>query len=252
MVTEMLLLAIAGLAGFMVLGLLMGIGLLPDPAEHPWAGVVGGPILMASAAAAYWGIERMMSRREPPAGPLVVEAERMSWSATLGVVLLHVGAAVVGSMVLGAIQELAFEQQVTEQDAIVDLVVTGDPLLLGLLAVVAVVLAPLTEEALFRGLFFRRLMTHASVSAAWILPALLFAGAHWNPVGLAIYVWLGLVFAHAYSRTGRLAAAVLTHAGANAITLSLLLFAPPPEVEAAQGEAQSEALAATEHADDAP
>lgn len=230
-VTELLLLAVAGLGGFMVLAVLMGVGLLPDPAQHVWAGVIGGPLMMASSVVTYWAIEKLMDRRDLPSEALVPESERMSWPSTLGVVILHVGAAVAGSVVLGGIQELLFDQPVTEQDVIVDLVATGDPALLGLLAVVAVGLAPLTEEALFRGLFFRRLMTRASVTAAWVLPALVFAAAHWNPIGLAIYVWLGLVFAHAYSRTGRLTAAILTHAGANAITLSLLLFAPPPEVE---------------------
>jgi membrane protease YdiL (CAAX protease family) len=42
-----------------------------------------------------------------------------------------------------------------------------------------------------------------------------------------IYVWLGLVFARAYARTGRLSAAVAVHLGNNAITLALLLLAPP-------------------------
>lgn len=232
--TEILLLAFAALAGFVVLGGLTLSGILPDPEAAPWVAVIGGPLLMVSATVAYALLERLMVRNDPQAAPpLVPLDERMSWSATLGVVILHVGAAVAGSMVIGAIQELLLDTPVTEQDAIVELVASGNTGLLITLAVVAVVAAPLSEEALFRGLFFRRLMMRASVTAAWVLPALVFALAHWNPVGLAIYVWLGLVFAHAYSRTGRLAAAVLTHAGANAITLSILLFAPPPEVEAA-------------------
>jgi membrane protease YdiL (CAAX protease family) len=243
-ITELLLLGVAGLAGFLVLGLLMGVGVLPDPAEHVWTNVIGGPLLMGTAVAAYWGMDKLMARGDRETGPLVPEPERMSWPATLGVVLLHVGAAVAGSMFLGAIQELIFDLPVTEQDAIVDLVASGDPIMLGLLAVVAVGLAPLTEEALFRGLFFRRLMVRASVAAAWILPGVVFALAHWNPVGLAIYLWLGLVFAHAYARTGRLTAAILTHAGANAVTFSLLVFAPPPEVEDA---AAKQAVAAAEH-----
>ncbi len=127
-VTELLLLALAGLAGIVVLGVLMSVGVI-DPDEHAWAGVAGGPILMATAVATYWGIETVMGRTgaDGPAQPLVAKAERMSWSATLGVVVLHVGAAVIGSMVLGVIQELVFAKPVTEQDSIVDLVATGDP-----------------------------------------------------------------------------------------------------------------------------
>jgi membrane protease YdiL (CAAX protease family) len=243
------LLAVSGVAGFLVLGLLMGTGVLPDPEQHVWTSVIGGPILMGTAVATYWGLDRLMAKGDRDTGSLVPERERASWSATFGVVVIHVGAAMAGSMFLGAMQELLFRQPVTEQDTIVDLVATGDPVMLGLLAVVAVGLAPMTEEALFRGLFFRRLRIRASVAAAWILPALVFAVAHWNPVGLAIYVWLGLVFAHAYARTGRLSAAILTHAGANAITFALLVFAPPPEVEDA---AARQAVAATEQAEANP
>jgi membrane protease YdiL (CAAX protease family) len=248
-ITELLLLAVAGLAGFLVLGLLMGTGVLPDPEHNPWTNVVGGPILMGAAVIAYWGMDKLMARSDHETGPLVPRPERASWPATLGIVLLHVGAAVAGSMFLGAMQELLFEQPVTEQDTIIELVATGDRFMLALLGVVAVGLAPLTEEALFRGLFFRRLRIRASVAAAWILPALVFAVAHWNPVGLAIYLWLGLVFAHAYARTGRLTAAILTHAGANAITFAVLVYAPPPEVEDA---AARQAVAATEHEPAAP
>ena len=242
-ITELLLLALAGLAGFVLLGALLGLGVLPDPAAHVWSGVISGPILMITAVATYALIERVLPVR---ATPLVAKSERLPWPTTLGMVVLHVGAAVLGSMVLGAIQDLLFAQPVTEQDSIVELVASGDPMMITLLGVAAVGLAPLAEEALFRGFFFRRLMTRASVTAAWVLPALIFALAHWNPIGLAIYVWLGLVFAHAYSRTGRLAAAMLTHAGANAITFSLLIFSPPPEVAAAQaqedqGETQGQA-----------
>ena len=263
-ITELLLLALAGLAGFVLLGALMGLGVLPDPATHVWSSVVAGPILMVTAVATYALIERVRDQltgpvlmiqsvdagtegvRRLPATPLVAKSERMPWLTTLGVVLLHVGAAVFGSMVIGAIQDLLFAQPVTEQDSIVALVASGDPAMLTLLGVAAVVLAPLSEEALFRGFFFRRLMTRASVTAAWVLPALIFALAHWNPIGLAIYVWLGLVFAHAYSRTGRLAAAMLTHAGANAITFSLLIFSPPPEVAAAQAEQEVQQAAPSE------
>lgn len=266
-ISELLSLALAGLAGFVLLGALMGLGVLPDPATHVWSSVVAGPILMVTAVATYALIERVRDQLTGPvlmvksvnsvdartegvqrhlAAPLVAQSERMPWLTTLGVVLLHVGAAVFGSMVIGAIQDLLFAQPVTEQDSIVALVASGDPAMLTLLGVAAVVLAPLSEEALFRGFFFRRLRTQATVAAAWVLPALVFALAHWNPIGLAIYVWLGLVFAHAYSRTGRLAAAMLTHAGANAITFSLLIFSPPPEVAAAQAEQEVQQAAPSE------
>lgn len=234
--------------GFMVLVIVMTIGLLPDPQTHAWAGVLGGPILMGSAALAYWGLERMVERRERerPLSPTVPSApqpsaspelpsthERTSVSLTLVIVIGHVVAALVGSGLLGWVQQLIFGVEVEEQETILEVVRGGAPLELALLALSAVILAPITEEAVFRGMFFRRLIGNAGMVAAWVLPALLFALAHWNPVGLVIYAWLGLVFAHAYLRTGRLWAAMLTHAGCNAVTLSLLIYAP--ELAAAGG-----------------
>ncbi len=219
-------LMVAAAAGFITLVLVMLVGLLPDPEEHAWAGVAGGPILMGSAALAYWGLERLFIRGDEPPRELVPERQRASVSLTLVIVIGHVLAALVGSGLLGWVQELLFDVAVEEQKTILEVVERRATVELVLLGVSAVVLAPITEEALFRGMFFRRLMIYAGPLAAWILPGLVFALAHWNPVGLVIYTWLGLVFAHAYLRTGRLWAAMLTHAGANAVTLSLLLWAP--------------------------
>ena len=158
-----------------------------------------------------------------------------SFSAGLGStfagvgVLIALGAivvAMIGSVVLGLAQELVFSLEVEEQQPIVDLVERGDPFEIALLAVSAVLLAPVTEELLFRHMFFRRLLQRVGPAAAWTIPALAFALAHWNPVGLLVYVWLGSVFAGAYVLSGRLWVAMLAHAGHNAFALTMLLYAP--------------------------
>ena len=72
--------------------------------------------------------------------------------------------------------------------------------------------------------------------AAYLLPAVIFALIHFNPTGLLTYLWLGVVFAHAYRLTGRLWVAMLVHFGNNAFTFGLLLLtsgaaeAAPPGV----------------------
>ena len=68
----------------------------------------------------------------------------------------------------------------------------------------AVVLAPVAEEWVYRGLLFRRLRVWAPSWVAWSLPALIFAVSHGNWSGLAIYAWLALVFANAYRMNGKL------------------------------------------------
>ena len=221
---ELLMLALSGLAGILMLGALMFIGVVPEHAS--WAAIVSGPVLIGSAAATYFWIEhRFLSKQDPPR-PLVWRGERKDVATCLAVALMGVLVALAGSIALGFAQELLFSTEIEEQEAILDLVERGDPFELGILALSAVVLAPLTEEFLFRHMFFRRLLHKAGPTAAWIFPALAFALAHWNPVGLVVYVWLGLVFAFAYLFTGRLWVAMLVHAGHNAIALAMLVWLP--------------------------
>jgi membrane protease YdiL (CAAX protease family) len=92
-----------------------------------------------------------------------------------------------------------------------------------MLAVSAVVLAPLAEESLFRGLLFRRILERVGPWPAYVVSALAFAAIHGNLAGLVIYVWLGLVFAETLRRTGRLWTAIVVHMGNNAFALSLLV-----------------------------
>ncbi|MGB1015975.1 MAG: lysostaphin resistance A-like protein, partial [Nannocystaceae bacterium] len=87
-----------------------------------------------------------------------------------------------------------------------------------------VVLAPIAEEWLMRGLLFARIR-RANPVAAYAVTALAFAAIHGNPAGFVVYAWLAIVFAHAMARTGRLSAAIGVHALNNVITLSMLLGA---------------------------
>ncbi len=226
---EVLILALAFLGGLALIVLLMSLGVLPEAGEGVGA-ILAGPVLIAAAFACYLGAERLLSRPEgpeEPAAPLVAQSERMEGLRSLGLVPALAALALAGSAGLGWVQESLFGAEVEEQEAIVALVERGDPIEIGLLALSAVILAPITEELLFRHMFFRRLRQRAGVQLAWILPALAFALSHWNPIGLAIYVWLGLVFAYAYLSTGRIAVAIGVHACHNAIALALLLWLPP-------------------------
>ncbi|MDF7637446.1 type II CAAX endopeptidase family protein [Leuconostocaceae bacterium ESL0958] len=87
-----------------------------------------------------------------------------------------------------------------------------------LLSLVVVILAPLMEELLFRGLFFHYF---ASRKAPWltvILSAFLFGAYHlggnltWRSLlDIPSYMILGLVMAFVYQKTGRLRSSVLVH-----------------------------------------
>lgn len=221
LVTELLLLVLSIGAGLVAVFVLMILGVLPDATSAGWSGIVSGPILIGAAGLSYLALDRFLSKRDPPLPRPTREPAGVGTG--LAVALGGVILATVGTMILSFAQQKLLSIDVEEQQTIVELVRRGDPFELALLGVAAVVLAPLTEELLFRHMFFRRLLRAVGPAAAWTLPAVAFALAHWNPVGLAVYIWLGTVFALAYWYSGRLWVAVLVHAGHNALALFMLL-----------------------------
>ncbi len=96
------------------------------------------------------------------------------------------------------------------------------PALLGMIFL-AVVVAPLTEEVIFRAGLFRYLRSRTSSWVALGLPAGIFAIMHGNLVAFGPLFALGLVFAIAYERTGRIAIPIIAHSLFNLNTVVLLL-----------------------------
>ena len=97
--------------------------------------------------------------------------------------------------------------------------------------IMACVLAPLAEETLYRGLFFRTLLPKSRL-LAYGLSMLLFAGAHvWShvlnqslavtAVNLVIYMLPGFCLAWVYERSGSLLTSVLLHSVINSFLLLL-------------------------------
>lgn len=90
----------------------------------------------------------------------------------------------------------------------------------------AVVLAPILEEFVFRGLLFRFLADQwQSTWAAAIVSGLLFGLIHYSVVQTIVpLAFFGVVLAVAYARTGSLTLAILIHAIFNARTVIWLLI----------------------------
>lgn len=224
-------LAFAGmLLGVGITMILGAVGLLPihGPFEQSW-GFVAGPAITGAGAAFYAWASRQL---DVVSGTRAVSAsargglvEAIVWTA------VGIAAALAGSYLLGELMtRLGFP--VAEQEKIVAITTDGRrgeaTIELWTLAVAAVVLAPLAEEWLFRGLLFRRLYARVGAPAAFAISAVAFAAIHSNLAGFVIYTWLGLVFAETLRRTGRLWTAVAVHMGNNAFALSLLVLDSPP------------------------
>ena len=108
---------------------------------------------------------------------------------------------------------------------LLELVLTaGDPIALGCLGFTAVVLAPLFEETLFRGVLLPVLARRWGAWAGVGMSALTFALAHLSLGELLPLLLLGLGLGWLRLRSGRLAPCVLMHALWNGITFSNLLL----------------------------
>ena len=117
-----------------------------------------------------------------------------------------------------------FHYPVEDQTAVDLLENAKSPGLRAYLVFFAVILAPLAEEFVFRGVLYPWLKQRGLPVMAWLLPSFLFAVIH---VSLPIFVplfFLALALTWLYQTTGRLLANVLVHGLFNGINVILLFF----------------------------
>jgi membrane protease YdiL (CAAX protease family) len=93
-----------------------------------------------------------------------------------------------------------------------------------MLALHALVVAPLCEEFVYRGLILQLLRRYLPLWAAVLIPTLLFAGTHFtfNYQNAVLAGVVGLFFAWLVVRSGSLFPAMLCHAGVNLTAVFLL------------------------------
>ncbi len=87
----------------------------------------------------------------------------------------------------------------------------------------ATVIAPLTEELVFRAGLFRFLRNRLPRGLALIIPAMVFALLHGNLVAVVPLCALGAFFAIAYEQTGRISVPIIAHALFNLHTILLVM-----------------------------
>ena len=83
----------------------------------------------------------------------------------------------------------------------------------------AVLLAPIAEELVFRGLFYRRLKAHLGIGWAIGISSAVFGAVHGNVIQFVYATLLGIFLALIYERSRTLAAPILAHMLANAWAL---------------------------------
>ncbi|HBR95319.1 MAG TPA: hypothetical protein DEA90_14250 [Opitutae bacterium] len=106
----------------------------------------------------------------------------------------------------------------------------GDPLAIGLLVLMAVVLAPIVEEIIFRGCIYRFLKSQTTRLPAQILSGCVFSMMHANLMSFVPLVIVGVLLARAYEKSGNLLVPIWFHAFFNAFSLLMLLITSLSEV----------------------
>lgn len=102
------------------------------------------------------------------------------------------------------------------------------PAMIAIMIALAVVVAPLTEELVFRAGLFRYFRTRMPHWVALLAPAIFFATLHvnWTTLqglsSLAPLTVLAMLFSLAYERTGRIGTAVVAHALFNLNTVVMI------------------------------
>jgi membrane protease YdiL (CAAX protease family) len=138
----------------------------------------------------------------------------LAWGAAGGVVIF------LGNMALGL---LMGQDRFREQEV---LLLLGElrpaPLFLALFG--AVLLAPVAEELFFRRVLFRTLQVTYGTAAGLAISSILFGLVHGNPAALSVYVWMGLVYAFVYHRSGSMWAPISCHVLNNAVAMAALLI----------------------------
>lgn len=150
-----------------------------------------------------------------------------SWSLAFGLAPLALAATYPVVMAAAHAATLLGHRTVSDGDPMIQFLLgspsAGD---LALIAVLVVVVAPFTEELVFRGFLYGVLRRPFGPMAAMATTALLFAAIHQNLPALPALFLLAVGLTLAYERTGSLWTPILMHALFNAISLVGTIYFP--------------------------
>ena len=132
-------------------------------------------------------------------------------------------------LVSGAVRALAnrFGVSLPEQD-VVRLLAGSSASKRVLIIVSAVLVAPVTEEFVFRHIFFSGAAYGIGGGPAAILTAVLFSSLHANLLQAPSLFFMSLILQAAYRKTGRLTVPILIHSLYNTVSVILILLIRTP------------------------
>jgi hypothetical protein len=211
------------IGGAFIAGMVAAVSLQFLPLRGDAATVFNGSAAqlgMIAGIAAYWaGIERVRLK-----GPILPRGIFVSGLATFLIALPALHATANAWQYFLQLCGLPIDHQ----DLIGMFAHADSPWLLTILIVLAVIIAPLTEELVFRAGLFRYFRTRMPRSVALVAPSVFFATLHVNwatlqgLASLAPLVVLAIAFSIAYERTGQIGTAIVAHALFNLNTVVMI------------------------------
>ncbi|MEZ0217344.1 MAG: lysostaphin resistance A-like protein [Rariglobus sp.] len=189
-----------------------------------WMVVQGAAFQTGMLGGALLGGLLLWFRKSPDSPPDLPAAPKICQPILGGLITFLISLPLIGGIGLAwkTILDLC-GHSVSEQDMVDMFRNADDPALLVFMIILAAVIAPITEELIFRAGIFRYLRTRIPRALALILPALLFALLHGNLTALVPLFALGVFFAYAYERTGSIAVPMIAHALFNLNTIVLVI-----------------------------
>ena len=207
----------------LVVGLvLLGTGLVDPLLLDPTAGGASLLVLVVlSQIAGLLAAVGLLRRRGVPLRPVVGPMRPVARHVGIGVGLGLL--AIIGSTLLVSLLVTLTGSEATPEQVLTE-GIADTPVQLLLAVLAAVVMAPLAEELLFRGLLHRGLRRRMRIVPATLVSSVLFAVVHIDvavsqPLALVGLTFVGVILALAHERTGSLLVPVVIHATHNAVTI---------------------------------
>lgn len=225
-----------GLYGFDLVGVLIlagvyfgfhWLGLQPPPEDAPESLSAG--TLLVAIASQLMILGMVLATMLPRCG--LDEFLGLRWRNWPWVLLIAPFAVAGVWVLIGMLEAAGYSKWMAEwfggpelQESVTLLRESGDPLILGLMAVAAVLVAPICEECVFRGYVYPVMKRFGGAGVGALGSALLFAAAHNHVQTLFPLFLLGLVLVWVYELTGSIWAPVAVHLLFNALTVGITLL----------------------------
>lgn len=184
------------------------------------------PVLIVASGSAMAGLVVLWVKLRYPGRTRLLFGRVPASAADLGVgVAVGLGAFVLAVLGLGTLLQFLIERSGGEVPPVQEQLQSAlvDARFGAVVAFAAVVLAPLGEELLFRGLLFNGLRRSLPLWAATLLSGLLFAVTHVEWIAILVIFPVGVLFALAYHWRGTLLVPIAAHATFNLVNVGLLL-----------------------------